>query len=111
MPTVVSDDEAPAHVVSRPRRPVTLSSRLTDVNNDATPELSIHRNKPVPVPQTLTSSKRCTDEVFSLLSDDADGEGNEEEPRKSESHSLLQSFSFILIANYFRRQTFATCWS
>ncbi|KAG1756120.1 hypothetical protein EDB19DRAFT_1823527 [Suillus lakei] len=50
MPIVVSDDESTSgHVVSWPRQTVTLSSRLTDANNDATPELSAHRNKP-PVP-------------------------------------------------------------
>lgn len=69
MSIVVSDDESTSgHVVSRPRRNVTLSSRLTDANNDATPELSAHRNKP-PVPAISaqkpvpTGSKRGAKDV------------------------------------------------
>ncbi|KAG1863440.1 hypothetical protein C8R48DRAFT_773484 [Suillus tomentosus] len=75
MPVVVSDDEsASAHIVSRPRRTVTLSSRLTDANNDATPELSIHRNKPPPPAITQKSaqlsSKRAADFIGSLSADE-----------------------------------------
>ncbi|KAG1836266.1 hypothetical protein DFJ58DRAFT_847033 [Suillus subalutaceus] len=54
MPIVVSDNESTSgHVVSRPQRTVTLSSRLTDANNDVTSELSAHRNKP-PMPAIST---------------------------------------------------------
>ncbi|KAG1850901.1 hypothetical protein F4604DRAFT_1934257 [Suillus subluteus] len=76
MPIVVSDDESTSgHVVSRPRRTVTLSSRLTDANNDATPELSAHRNKP-PVPAISapkpvpTSSKRGAKDVADEIGSD-----------------------------------------
>ncbi|KAG2154308.1 uncharacterized protein EDB93DRAFT_1248505 [Suillus bovinus] len=69
MSIVVSDDESMSgHVVSQPRQNVTLSSRLTDANNDATPELSAHRNKP-PVPAISaqkpvpTGSKRGAKDV------------------------------------------------
>jgi hypothetical protein len=41
-PVIISDDEAPV-VSARPRRPIVLSSKLTDTNNDATPELASHR--------------------------------------------------------------------
>jgi hypothetical protein len=116
--TVVSDNETlSAHVHSRPRRPVTLSSWLTDTNNDATPELTIHRREPqlgqpavalqnctaaTPV-QTGTGSKRRTEEVLSLLSDDTDAEDHVEKgPRKSECY-LFQVLPFVLTAAYFHR--------
>jgi hypothetical protein len=101
MPVVVSDDESTsAHIVSRPRRNVTLSSRLTDVNNDATPELSIHRNKPPPPAITQKpaqlSSKRAADYVGSLSADEcAPDEGAMEDRPHESKHSCF--FHLMLI--------------
>ncbi|KAG2365200.1 hypothetical protein BDR07DRAFT_1481578 [Suillus spraguei] len=77
MPVIVSDDKsAPsAHIVSRPHQTVILSSRLTDTNNDATLELSIHRNKPLlpAIPQKpaqLSGKRAAANYVDSLLGDE-----------------------------------------
>ncbi|KAG1735571.1 uncharacterized protein EDB91DRAFT_1083659 [Suillus paluster] len=76
MSIIISDDESmSAHVVSQPQQTVTLSSRLTNANNDVTPELSAHRNKPpmpaistpVPVP---TSSKQGAEDVVDKCASD-----------------------------------------
>ncbi|KIJ19238.1 hypothetical protein PAXINDRAFT_8584 [Paxillus involutus ATCC 200175] len=67
-----SDDEVPV-TIARPRRAVTLSSRLKDTNNDATPELASHRTtfsaigRPSVLP-TITASKSGTKRI----ADDAD---------------------------------------
>ncbi|KIJ11841.1 hypothetical protein PAXINDRAFT_15294 [Paxillus involutus ATCC 200175] len=45
MPGIISDDKAPVTVNARPRRPIMPSSKLTDTNNYATPELTSHRTK------------------------------------------------------------------
>ncbi|KIJ18013.1 hypothetical protein PAXINDRAFT_9099 [Paxillus involutus ATCC 200175] len=45
MPVIISDDKAPVTVNARPCRPITPSSKLTDTNNYATPELTSHRTK------------------------------------------------------------------
>ncbi|KIJ13855.1 hypothetical protein PAXINDRAFT_13403 [Paxillus involutus ATCC 200175] len=45
MPVIISDDKAPVTVNARPRHPITPSSKLTDTNNYATPELTSHRTK------------------------------------------------------------------
>jgi hypothetical protein len=77
--TVESDKESPVGVaISRPRRPITLSSRLTDANNDATQELSIHRSAPTANALEVQKSaqvnnKRGADDAISLSSASDDG--------------------------------------
>lgn len=94
MPVIISDDESSTHVVFCTRQPITLSSQLTDANNDATPKLSIHQSKPQPLlPATLhshsvskptpISNKRGTNEALSVLSDGTDREIEEGAPQQS----------------------------
>ena len=80
MPLIVeSDTESPVGVaISRPRRPITLSSRLTDANNDATQELSIHRSAATANASGVQKSaqvnnKRGADDAISLSSALDDG--------------------------------------
>ncbi|KAG1720187.1 uncharacterized protein EDB91DRAFT_1257104 [Suillus paluster] len=92
MPVVVSDDKfTSVHIVSRLRRTVTLSSQLTDANNNATPEISIHRNKPPPSAITQKPaqliSKRAADDVGSLSADEcAPDEGAMEDGPHESKH-------------------------
>ncbi|KAG0692568.1 hypothetical protein DFH29DRAFT_882291 [Suillus ampliporus] len=89
MPTVVSDNESSAHVISCPCRPITLSSWLTDSNNDTTLELSIHKPPPsILLPPrailkpTQGSNKWSAKEALSVLSDGMDDEIEEIGPQK-----------------------------
>jgi hypothetical protein len=103
--TVESDKESPVGVtVSRPRRPITLSSRLTDANNDATQELSIHRtdSRPQYPPTPNTSGvpksahvgkKRGADDTISLssVSDEELDEARASRPFKGMYFILIES--------------------
>ncbi|KAF9237263.1 hypothetical protein BU15DRAFT_63324 [Melanogaster broomeanus] len=88
---ISSDDEARAQTL-RPRRTAKLSSRLTDANNDATPELRIHQpthtrsiaHGTYPTNTTTQdSSKRTALVVDSSESDHTDDEGRPKDiPRR-----------------------------
>lgn len=105
-----SDDEVPV-TIARPRRAVTLSSRLKDTNNDATPELASHRTtfsaigRPSVLP-TITASKSGTkhiaddaDQSINLISDTdhADDEGlvKKAAPKGTSLFNLITAFNSI----------------
>lgn len=57
MSIILRDDEAQI-ISARPRRNVTLSSKLTDTNNDATPELRSHRTATTTSAISTSGTKR-----------------------------------------------------
>ena len=107
MQAILSDDEALVRPV-RPRRVAKLSSRLTDPNNDATPEL--HSHKALTASTTTNpaisahSGKRAVDghaivDNSDLQSDHADDEGTNM-PGGNKTHGMSFHYFFRFICTH-----------
>jgi hypothetical protein len=99
-----SDNEVPAsNQTHRPRRTAKLSSRLTDPNNHATPELRIHQ-KPGPTASTNTTSQNtgkrnaADSDSDDLQSEHADDEGMAKD--KPSRGKLAISLFFLSILHF-----------
>lgn len=73
---IVSDDDGPVISATRPRCSIVLSSKLTDTNNDATPELTSHRTatgKSSPSRSGTGTGTKCVANDAALNVDDDEG--------------------------------------